>query len=213
MLESGTTAVLTLALLLSGCSRDDATSADSIRQLAATPTAAAIPSGAASASAAPQSSQLRYSLGIVGYNYTDLYINYFIVNGTNGFNLGVSNEDSGGGKTACCFGWTPATKLPKPITVEWSRDGGNRWCRKKVMLDAPVPAEPTTLEVHFYPDGHIEVAITDQYSSPRLKLKAAGSDYRYDFRIKNIEAAVRAVDEGSSECRDGDFLTGRKWVQ
>jgi Protein of unknown function (DUF3304) len=174
--------------------------------------ATAAPSEVA-ASAIPRSSQDHYSLGIVGYNYTDLYISYFIVNGTNGFNLGVSNEGSGGGKTSCCFGWAPGAPLPKPITVEWSRDGGNRWCRQKVMLNAPVPLEPTTLEVHFYPDGHIEAAMTDIYSSPRLKLKAAGSDYRYELRIKNVEAAVRAVDEKTSECRDGDFLTGRKWAE
>ena len=197
MLESGTTAVLTMALLLGGCSGGDATSADSARELAATPTAVAIPSGAASVSAAPQSSQLRYSLGIVGYNYTDLAIEDYSVNGQSAFNLGVSNEDSGGGKTACCFGWAPATKLPKPIKIQWTRDM-KRWCRQTVMLSELGPPEPTTFEVHFYPDGHIEVAITDNYSAPRLKLAAIG-------RVRRSANVNANNDEKMSECRDGEF--------
>ncbi len=213
MHSRSTMSLLMAALIAVACTPNEAADPAAARAgLEPQAKATAAPSAAA-ASATPRSSQDHYSLGIVGYNYTDLYISYFIVNGTNGFNLGVSNEGSGGGSTICCFGWAPAAPLPKPITVEWSRDGGNRWCRHKVMLNPPVPLEPTTLEVHFYPDGHIEVAMTDIYSSPRLKLKAAGEGYRYDFRIKNVEAAVRAVDDKNSECRDGDFLTGRKWAE
>ena len=206
-------ALFTVALIAIACSPNEAAAPGATRPGIESQAKASAAPGSAAASATPRSSQDHYALGIVGYNYTDLYISYFIVNGTNGFNLGVSTESSGGGSTICCFGWAPAAPLPKPITVEWTRDGGNRWCRQKVMLNSPVPLEPTTLEVHFYPDGHIEVAMTDIYSPPRLKLKAAGNGYRYDFRIKNVEAAVRAVDEKTSECRDGDFLTGRKWAE
>ena len=197
MLEGGTAAMLAVALLLGGCSRGDVASEGADREPVAAPTAASTPASEAAASATPQSSQLRYSLGIVGYNYTDLAIEDYSVNGQSAFNLGVSNEDSGGGKTACCFGWAPATKLPKPIKIQWTRDM-KRWCRQTVMLSEPGPPEPTTFEVHFYPDGHIEVAITDNYSAPRLKLAAIG-------RVRRSTSANANNDEKMSECRDGEF--------
>jgi Protein of unknown function (DUF3304) len=154
-----------------------------------------------------RSGQLRYSLGIVGYNYTDTYIDDYSVNGTGAFNLGVSNQRSGGGKTVCCFGWAPGMKLPMLIRIEWTR-GSDRWCRKTVMLTDPGPLEPTTFEVHFYPDRHIEVAITDDYSPPRLSLTSAGYGYRVGKDIKAEVAADMRKDDEGAECRDGRFPIG-----
>jgi hypothetical protein len=166
---------------------------------------ASIPSAPLSASASgPQSSQPRYSLGIVGYNYGDVGMVDYRVNGTGAFNLGVSTETAGGGSTICCAGWAPATKLPKPVVVEWTR-GGDRWCRTVAALNGPVPAEPTTLEIHFYPDGHVEAAITDKYSPPRLKLKSEGGAYRIGRDVNAERRAAVEKDNLTAECQDGEF--------
>jgi hypothetical protein len=153
------------------------------------------------------SSKEQYSLGIVGYNYTEVGIYDYSVNGKGAFNLGVSSERSGGGSTVCCFSWTPAVKLPVPIRIEWTRDG-ETWCRKTVSFEGPPAVEPTTLEVHFFPDRHIEVAVTDAYSPPRLKLFSAGADYRVgeDVRAEKAEAVRR--DKEVADCRSGAFPIG-----
>jgi Protein of unknown function (DUF3304) len=195
---------LTAFALLSACQREKGliTPAEKAPSMATAGRDSAAP-----ASAPKRSSQLRYSLGIVGYNYTETGIIDYSVNGTGAFNLGVSTEDSGGGKTVCCFGWAPAMKLPMPVRIEWTRDEGS-WCRKTVMLADPGPLEPTTFEVHFFPDRHIEVAITDEYSPPRLKLSRAGRDYRVAKDLRKEEAEAMEKDSQAAECREGRFPIG-----
>ena len=161
----------------------------------------------APASGPKRSSQLRYSLGIVGYNYTETGIIDYSVNGTGAFNLAVSTEDSGGGKTVCCFGWAPAMKLPIPIRIEWTRDE-ETWCRKTVMLTDPGPLEPNTFEVHFYPDRHIEVAITEDYSAPRLRLTRERPYYRVAKDLRKEKAEAMRLDSELAECREGRFPIG-----
>jgi hypothetical protein len=69
-----------------------------------------------------------------------------------------------------------------------------------------VPTEPTTLEVHFFPDRHIEVAITDKYSPPRLALTAASAPgYRVGRDVRGEELAASRKDDQAAECRDGEF--------
>jgi Protein of unknown function (DUF3304) len=163
---------------------------------------------AASAASAPKrSSKIFYSLGIEGYNYTETGIIDYSVNGTGAFNLTTSDEDSGGGKTVCCFGWAIAMKLPMPIRIEWTRDEKS-WCRKDVFLTERGPLEPTTFEVHFFPDRHIEVAITDKYSPPRLKLPSAGRDYRVAKDVRQEKVDAQALDAKYAECREGRFPIG-----
>ena len=175
-------------------------------ELAASMAAAGI-STEVPASGPKRSSQLRYSLGIVGYNYTETGIIDYSVNGTGAFNLGVSTEHSGGGSTICCFGWAPGMKLPMPIRIEWTRDEAT-WCRKTVMLTDPGPLEPTTFEVHFYPDRHFEVAITDDYSPPRLKLAGTAGDYRVGKDVRKEKADAMQKDSEAAECREGRFPIG-----
>ena len=146
-------------------------------------------------------------MGIVGYNYMEVGVSDYLVNGTGAWNLAVSNGVSGGGKTACCFGWAPAAKLPMPIRIEWTRDG-ETWCRKTAMLTEPGPPEPTTLEVHFYPDRHIEVAITDVYSPARLQLSRAGRDFRVAKDVRQELQDAIARDMQTAECRAGRFPIG-----
>jgi hypothetical protein len=46
-----------------------------------------------------------HALAIVGYNYTERYIDSFHVNGQGGGNLYVSGPTAGGGSSACCVSW------------------------------------------------------------------------------------------------------------
>ena len=190
--------------LLAACQREKGliTPAELAASMAAAGISTEVP-----ASGPKRSSQLRYSLGIVGYNYTETGIIDYSVNGTGAFNLGVSNEHSGVGSTICCFGWAPGMKLPMPIRIEWTRDEAT-WCRKTVMLTDPGPLEPSTFEVHFFPDRHIEVAITDDYSPPRLKLASGGGDFRLGKDVRREKAAAMRVDNELAECREGRFPIG-----
>ena len=40
----------------------------------------------------------------------------------------------------------------------------------KVPVKKPFPDNPKYFETHFYPDGHVETAITEEISDPRLIL-------------------------------------------
>jgi hypothetical protein len=126
-------------------------------------------------------------LSIHGFNYTDYYIDDFTVNSQSGGNVFLSTPTAGGGKTACCVSYYPGRALPFKVKVEWTadpctyfeRNSANevfdktrwQWKEKEVMVHGPIPAEPRHFEVHFYPDGRIEAAITDRDSLPRLRLE------------------------------------------
>jgi hypothetical protein len=124
-------------------------------------------------------------LTLHGYNYTDHYIDSYSVNGAGGGNLFVSSPTTGGGGGACCVRWLVGRALPVKVHIRWEsseclytkRVDGEDFPRAKsfyseadVWLKGPIPADPQYFETHFYPDGHIEVAVTDDYSMPRLKL-------------------------------------------
>ena len=124
-------------------------------------------------------------LTLHGYNYTDHYINDYFVDEVWGGNLFLSNETTGGGKSTCCVQWVMGQKLPVSVKVRWQsggciykeRVGGGVFERgipfyttKTVWVKGPIPSDPQYLETHIYPDGHVEVAVTDHTSPPRLKL-------------------------------------------
>ena len=168
---------VTMAIAVTGCDAKEATTTP--------PTASEF--------AAPREP---VGLTIYGYNYTNRYIDQFYVNGNGGENLRVSGPSSGGGGSVCCFSYTPGTPVPKMVTVKWVASG----CTYKVKgtygeifddihhffktLEVPVnpkvPANPGYFEVHFYPDGHVEAAITEHSSSPRLILSEDRED-RSDY--------------------------------
>jgi hypothetical protein len=126
------------------------------------------------------------ALTIVGYNYTDRYIDSFTVNGQGGGNLFLSTPTTGGGKGACCVTWTPGGQLPKKVIVRWvgayckdrrTNSAGEThdwtvpiWRQAVAELNGPIPANPGAFEVHIYKDAHVEVAITEFESPPRLAL-------------------------------------------
>ena len=134
-----------------------------------------------------------HALAIVAYNYTDRYMDSFEVNGQGGGNLRISNEGAGGGSQVCCVRWTDRSALPKKVTVKWvasycvqrlsNSDGETKnwrqslWKIADLQFNGPVPANPQNFEVHFYRDGHIELAMSEDYSLPRLKLPSPPNGY------------------------------------
>jgi hypothetical protein len=131
-------------------------------------------------------------LTISGYNYTDSYIDSFTVESAGGGNLEVSSPSTIGGG-ACCASIPADTRLPIPVEIAWKRDGDVPWCRQTVLLEEPVPENGHFFEVHFYPDGTIQVAIADEQRLPRLKLD------RFN-RIQRKSAGNINNDSKFSEC-------------
>lgn len=126
-------------------------------------------------------------LPIQGFNYTDRTISSFHVDGTWGGNLFVSRRGAGGGKSACCVDWYDLLhrELPKPYTIRWISDmcryqveeGGGVFDRyrslwqEEIVLLTDLPAEqPEAFQVHFFPDGRVEVAMAKAWEKPRLDL-------------------------------------------
>lgn len=134
---------------------------------------------------APAPQPRSYSLTIYGYNYTDTGIGSFEVNGQGGGNLMVSGPTSGGGSSVCCVSLHTPLPPDHKVKIKWTRDG-DIWCEQEVMVRPPVPPHPKYFEVHFYRDGHVEVAITEVDSDPRLKLDRASSGSRHQDRKINI---------------------------
>jgi hypothetical protein len=126
-----------------------------------------------------------YMLGIMGYNYTDRAIADFSANEQSGGNLFLSSETSGGGGMSCCVVMTRRTKTPFWIDVRYRRDAletyrprkeiepAGNYITTRIQVTGPIPPDPSYLEIHFYPDQHIEAAISgaDGPSPPRLKLQ------------------------------------------
>jgi hypothetical protein len=147
--------------------------------------------GAKKAEAIP-SSGTSVELALTGYNYTNREIGNFSVNSTGGGNVHVSSPTSGGGGSACCVAYTVGAKKWR-VLVRWQTDAcsynneiysnGERGFEvyhyfKETELDVhPAVADrPQNLEVHFYQDGHLEAAITEEESVPRLKLPKERED-------------------------------------
>ncbi|WP_257458771.1 DUF3304 domain-containing protein [Archangium lipolyticum] len=135
------------------------------------------------------------SLEINGFNYTDLYIDSFEVNGRGGGNIFVSTPESGGGGGTCCASWWPDPKDPMPLKIKWTR-GGDRWCEKEVLVTGPVPANPRHLGVHFFPDGHIEAEVTEQFPEVKLRLESVSP-------VERKKTGNKVADEQVARCQNG----------
>lgn len=143
---------------------------------------------------APSSADARLSMDaksllIQGYNYTDDYIDSFTVDGQGGGNLYVSSPHSGGGGSVCCASFNQGMPLPIRLKIRWvgaycmwkepnPYPFGQRYYDRRMSLWNEAEAlavdlsqgKPRALEVHIFPDGHIEAAITPGYSPPRMVL-------------------------------------------
>lgn len=147
---------------------------------------------ASSGSLAPHKGQV-VNLTLIAYNYTDNYIDSYQVNGADGGNIFLSNSTTGGSKSGCCVHWAVDQPLPVTVHIRWQsseciyteRVSGQNfdsaksfYSERDVKLTKTPSANPKFFETHFYPDGHIEVAITDDYTPPRLKLQETAKHER-----------------------------------
>ncbi len=133
---------------------------------------------------------------VYGYNYTDLYIDSFSVDGQGGGNLELADASAGGGKHVCCVRVYPEIKTPIPVMVRWTRDR-KRWCELEVMLNGPIPPNPEYFEVHFYQDGHVEVAVTEKASAPRVKNARFNYAERHEAGNVNNDAKFARCTNGN----------------
>jgi Protein of unknown function (DUF3304) len=101
------------------------------------------------------------SVTVTGYNYTERPIYTFSVNGAGGSNIFVGG---GGAKMSCCTEIT----VGKPAVIKWVYDttekqylAGLREENHSTTVTVPPPTVPEAsyLEVHFYPDHHVELAL------------------------------------------------------
>lgn len=99
------------------------------------------------------------SVTVVGYNYTERPL-FFSVNGAGDHLF----RGEGGGGFSCCTSIT----IGKPVEVKWSYSStakqykaGLRKENHAATMIAPPPEVPEAeyLEVHFYPDHHVELAL------------------------------------------------------
>jgi hypothetical protein len=149
-----------------------------------------------------------YLLGIIGYNYTDRNISQFRVNGAGGDEVNLSSPGSGGSNITCCVQLDKKTKFPIAIIVEWQFDGciykmqspltktiykNRHHYFRKTKVDVPeiTSSPPQYMEIHFYPDGKVEAAITNHFSQPRLQLDPNRPDRSQFPRCKNDEKPKR----------------------
>lgn len=145
----------------------------------------------------------KVELALTGYNYTNRHIEQFRVNATGGGNLYVSSPTSGGGGTACCVSYIIGAKKWR-VRVRWQTDACTfnnetfsngeqdyevfRYFKEvEVDVSPAIPARPNFFEVHFYPDGHVEAAVTEQGSRPRLLLPKEREDKTPYRRCPNDE--------------------------
>ena len=106
-------------------------------------------------------SQDTRSFTLVGYNYTERPIYTFSVNGVGGSNIFVGG---GGASFSCCTDIT----VGQPVEIKWLYDTtekqylaglGEENRSTTVIVPPPTVPEAEYLEVHFYPDHHVELAL------------------------------------------------------
>lgn len=105
------------------------------------------------------------SVTLIGYNYTERPIGWFSVDDAGGSNV-FAREKSGGGKMTCCWD----IEIGKEVRVRWVYTytkkqymSGAREEEFETSVRIPSPSSENSeyLEVHFYPDNHVELALTD----------------------------------------------------
>lgn len=124
-------------------------------------------------------------LAVDGYNYTNRIIVSFTVtdengNGAGGGDIALSTPTAGGGKSTCCVMLESTVSRPVRLRINWTIDriDDQTGCRivpetskeAWIYIAPPFPKNPNNLEVHFYPDGHVEAAVTHWSSPPRISL-------------------------------------------
>jgi len=140
-------------------------------------------------------------LGLSGYNYTDRLIEEYSVDGTSGGYIRQSSPTSGGSGTTCCVRLAKERQGIIRVNVRWQVDGCRYLVRdftgrseeyrhffyREQEVDVAIPSGKNIsyIESHFYPDGHVEVRLTDTTSLPSLKLDKTRPDRSKFPRCKN----------------------------
>lgn len=133
----------------------------------------------------------RIQLALTGYNYTNRYIDQFDVDGQGGGNIGVSGPNTAGSGSMCCVSYRSGAG-PWKAKIRWQshactyneRTSGSEkfsdiysfFKEIEVQVDPDIPDFPRYFEVHIYPDGHAEAAITEHESRARLALSKERED-------------------------------------
>ena len=127
------------------------------------------------------------TLDLVGYNYTNHHIEDYEVDNRNGGIVRVSSPTSGGSGSVCCINLSPGESGAIFVQVRWQVDGcsytekdpitGKKevlqhylYREEFVKVKRTATGKPNHLETHFYPDGSVQVQITEEMSLPRLRL-------------------------------------------
>lgn len=143
-------------------------------------------------------------MAILGYNYTDRRIGQFTVNDNGGDRVELSTPNSGGTGTTCCVRFNPGLRNFS-VMVRWT----DTQCIYKVRskfegefdeifyfyktLKVPVSINAHNykyIEIHFYPGGKVQAAVTESMSKPRLQLSADRGVKVAAPRCKNDEKPV-----------------------
>lgn len=127
-----------------------------------------------------------FTLGLVGFNYTDRFIEEYSVDGSGGGHIHLSSPTSGGSGVVCCAMMSKSKKTKIAVKVRWQVDGCTYLVKSvtgrtgemrnfhyeeaTVFLDNVAGPKPVYLETHFYPNGSVSVKTTSQVSSPEIKL-------------------------------------------
>jgi hypothetical protein len=127
------------------------------------------------------------TLDLIGYNYTNHHIEDYEVDNHNGGIVRVSSPTSGGSGSVCCINLSPGESGTIFVQVRWQVDGCSYtekdpitgktevlhhylYKEEYVKVTRPAAGKPNHLETHFYPDGSVQVQITEEMSLPRLRL-------------------------------------------
>lgn len=141
-------------------------------------------------------------LDFVGYNYTDRYIGNYSIDGQGGGDVRLSSPTSGGGGIVCCVKLLKGKANPVIVRVRWQFNGCTYLVKSMITGRAheythdfykeadveiyPVAGiNPSHLESHFYPDGSVQLQLTEHLSLPRLSLDEKRPDQSKFPRCKN----------------------------
>jgi hypothetical protein len=141
-------------------------------------------------------------LDLIGYNYTDRHINSYSIDGQGGGDVRLSSPTSGGGGIVCCVELRKRHSKPIIVRVRWQVDGCTYLVKstitgrkreythhfyREAYVEVPRPERinPSHLESHFYPNGSVQVKLTEHMSLPRMSLNEKRPDQSQFPRCKD----------------------------
>lgn len=141
-------------------------------------------------------------LGLVGYNYTDRHISAYSIDGADGGHINLSSPTSGGSGISCCVKFSRKNSGSLKVKIRWQVDGCTYLVKDEstgrsdkvryyyyketvVEVQRSYRIEPAYIEAHFFPNGLVQVRLTDRGSSPLLALSERRRDKSYFPQCKN----------------------------